>query len=203
MLDLHYRSYIRSYLCNRWVWSELTIGCQSSCCDFVRGSTLCHTGLVRAHFQLPEFACIVAVILSEASQAIALVLSEPTVSCQSPHVYSPWSCWRFPMLSPWSCWSPLSVVWVRTWRPHELVRGFQHNRPGFIRAHCQISESACILAVNFVRIEVDYQNQDMCFTDCHSDGEFRTLYVWNEFSLFSINCIPIIHRQTNLYYLHE
>jgi hypothetical protein len=54
--------------------------------DLVRGFSGYRPGLVRAYRQLSESAHIVAVILSEVSHDIALVLLEPTVSCQSPHV---------------------------------------------------------------------------------------------------------------------
>ena len=54
--------------------------------DLVRGFSCDHPGLVRAYRELSESARIVAVIVSQVSHAIALVLSEPTVSCQSPHV---------------------------------------------------------------------------------------------------------------------
>jgi hypothetical protein len=54
--------------------------------DHVRGFSCYRPGLIRAYRQLSESARIVAVMLSEVSHAIALVLSEPTVSCQSPHV---------------------------------------------------------------------------------------------------------------------
>jgi len=60
-----------------------------SCRDLVRGFSGYRPGLVRAHCQLSECARIVTMILSEASHAIALVMSEATVSCLSPHVYSP------------------------------------------------------------------------------------------------------------------
>ena len=73
-------------MCNRTVWSELTDSYQSSRRDLVRGSTCRCPGLVRAHCQLSESARIVAVIVSEDSHAIAQVLSEPTVSCQSVHI---------------------------------------------------------------------------------------------------------------------
>jgi hypothetical protein len=43
---------------------------------------------------------------------------------------------------------------------------------------------------------VEYQNLDMCFTDCHCNRDFRTIYAWNEISQFSINCIPIINHQS-------
>jgi hypothetical protein len=111
MLDLHYGSFGRGTLCNRTVWSELKVGNQSSRRDLVRGSTTCHHGLVGVNCQLAESARIIAVILLEASHAIAPVLaesariiavilleashaiapvlSEPTVSCQSLHVLSP------------------------------------------------------------------------------------------------------------------
>jgi hypothetical protein len=114
--------------------------------DFVRGVSCYRPGLVRAHRQLSESARLVAVIVSEASHAIALILSEPTVGCQSPHVFS---------------LSSLSGL------------------------------------------TVDYQIRDMCFTDCHSNRDFRTIYVWNEIRQFSINCIPIINHQSNIYYIHE
>jgi len=146
MLDLHYGSFRRGYLCNRAVWSEITVGCQSSHCDLVRGCMCCRPGLVRAHCQLSESARIVAVILSEASHAIAPIFSEPTVSCQIPHIYSPRS-----------------------------LSG----------------------------LTVDYQNLDMCFIDCHSNRNFRTIYPWNGISQFSINCIAIINHQSNIYYIHE
>jgi len=54
--------------------------------DLVRGFSRCRPGLARAYGQLSESTRIVAVIFSEVSHAIALVLSEPTVSCHSPHV---------------------------------------------------------------------------------------------------------------------
>jgi len=86
MLDLQYGYFGSGYLCNGTVRSELTVGCQSSRHDLVTGSKCCRPGLVRAHSQLSECAHIVAVILSEASHAIDLVLTQPTVSCQSLHV---------------------------------------------------------------------------------------------------------------------
>jgi len=55
-------------------------------CDLVRGFSSYRPGLGRANHQLSESAHIVAVVISEVSHAISLVLSEPTVSCQSPHV---------------------------------------------------------------------------------------------------------------------
>jgi len=117
-----------------------------SCRDLVRGFSCYRPGLVRAHRRLSESACIVAVILSEASHAIALIFSKPTVSCQSLHIYQQWS-----------------------------LSG----------------------------LTVDYQSLDMCFTDCHSNRDFRTIYTWNEISQFSINCIPIMNHQSNIYYIHE
>jgi uncharacterized membrane protein YiaA len=51
------------------------------------------------------------------------------------------------MLSPWSCQSPLSAVRVRTYSRRDLVRGFSCYRPGLVRAHCQLSESARLVAV--------------------------------------------------------
>ena len=69
-------------------------------CDLVTGVTCHRPGLVSAHRYLLESACIVPVILSEASHAIALVLSQPTISCQSPRVKLPESCQRLLMLSP-------------------------------------------------------------------------------------------------------
>jgi len=53
--------------------------------DLFSGFSCYRPGLVRAHSQLSESARMVAVILSELSQAITVVLSEPTVSCESPH----------------------------------------------------------------------------------------------------------------------
>ena len=84
--------------------------------------------------------------MSEASHALALILSESTVSCQSPHVSSPSSSSGLP---------------------------------------------------------VHYQNVDMFFTNCYSTRDFRTIYGWNEISQFSNNCIPIINRQSNIYYIHK
>jgi hypothetical protein len=114
--------------------------------DHVRGISCYRPGLGRAHHELSKSARLVAMILLEASQAIALILSEPTISWQSPHVYS------------------------------------------------QLSLSG---------LTVDYCNLDMCFTDRHSNRNFRTIYVWNEISQFSINCIPIINHQSNIYTIHE
>jgi hypothetical protein len=57
-----------------------------SCCDLARLFSSYHSGHVRAHRQLSESARTVAVILQDFSHAITLVMSEPTVSCQSPHV---------------------------------------------------------------------------------------------------------------------
>ena len=57
--------------------------------DLVGGFPCYHPGLVRAQRQLSESARIVAEILLEASHAIALISSEPAVSGQSLHVYSP------------------------------------------------------------------------------------------------------------------
>jgi len=136
------------------------------------------------------------------------------------------------MLSPWSCHSLPSVVRVRTYSRRDLVRGFSCYRPGLVRAHRQLSESAHIVAVilseashaialilseptvschsphvhlplSMSGLMVDYQNLDMCFTNCHSNCDFRTIYAWNEISQFSINCIPIINHQSNIYYIHE
>jgi uncharacterized membrane protein YiaA len=55
-------------------------------CDLVTGFTCCHPGLVRAHCQLSESGHIFAVMLSEVYHAIALAVSERTVSCQSPYL---------------------------------------------------------------------------------------------------------------------
>jgi hypothetical protein len=55
-------------------------------CDLIKSFSCYRPGLVRAHHQLSESARIVAMILSEVSHAIALVFSDPTVSCQSPHI---------------------------------------------------------------------------------------------------------------------
>jgi len=107
------------------------------------------------------------------------------------------------MLLPWSCLSPLSVVRVCTYSRHNLVRGFSCYHPGLVRAHRQLSESACILAVISVRIQGRSSDLDMWFTDCHSNCDFRTISSWNEFSQFSIDCIPITNHQTNIYYTHE
>jgi len=136
------------------------------------------------------------------------------------------------MLSPLSCHSPLWLVRVGTYSCHDLVSGFSCYRPGLVRAHCQLSESTHIVAViwseashgislilsgptvscrsphgyspsSLSGLMVDYQNLDMCFTDCHSNHDFRTIYAWNDISQFSINCIPIINHQTNIYYIHE
>jgi hypothetical protein len=57
--------------------------------DLVSGFSYYRPGLVRAHRQLSESTRLVAMILSEGSHALALIVSEPTVSCQSPHIYSP------------------------------------------------------------------------------------------------------------------
>jgi len=54
--------------------------------DLVRGFSCYWPCLVRTHRELSDSARIVSGVLSEVSHAIALVLSEPTVSCQSPHV---------------------------------------------------------------------------------------------------------------------
>jgi hypothetical protein len=136
------------------------------------------------------------------------------------------------MLSPWSCQSPPSVVWVRTYSRRHLVRGFSCYLPGVVRAHRQLSESAHLVAMilseashaialilweptiscqsphvyspwSLSGLTVDYQNLDMCFTDCHSNHDFRTIYTWNEISQFSINCIPILNHQSNIYYIHD
>ena len=95
------------------------------------------------------------------------------------------------MLSPWSCQSPLAAVRVRTYSRRDLVRGFSCYRPGLVRAHRQLSESACIVAVilseaphaivlTLSGLTVDYQSLYMYFTDCHSNHDFRNIYVWNE-----------------------
>ena len=55
------------------------------------------------------------------------------------------------MLSPWSCQSSPSVVRVRTYSRCDLVRGFSCYPPDLVRAHRQLSESAGILAMIFVR----------------------------------------------------
>jgi hypothetical protein len=51
------------------------------------------------------------------------------------------------MLSPWSCQSLPSVVRVRTYSRRDLVRSFSCYRPGLVRAHRQLSESARIVAM--------------------------------------------------------
>jgi len=58
------------------------------CCDLVSGFTCYCPGMVRAYCQLSESARIVAVILSEVYDAIAMVMSVPTVSCKSLYLYS-------------------------------------------------------------------------------------------------------------------
>jgi hypothetical protein len=173
------------------VLTELTVSCQSSHRDHVRGFACCHPGLVRADCQLSESTHIAALILSEASHAIALVLSETTVSCQSLYVLSPWYCQRLLTLSPWSCQSPLSAVRVCTYSCRDLVSGFSCYCPGHVKAHRQLSESARIVAVilseaphaivfTLSGLKVDYQSLYLYFTACHSNYYFRTIYVWNE-----------------------
>jgi hypothetical protein len=124
------------------------------------------------------------------------------------------------MLSPWSCQSPQSVVRLRTYSHQDLVKGFWWYRTGHVRAQPQLWESAQIVPVIlseepqtiplmlsehtvscrgtrvylpwfFSGLMVDYQNQDMCFPDCHSNCDFGTIYPWDEISQFSINCILI------------
>jgi len=136
------------------------------------------------------------------------------------------------MLSPWSCQSPLTAVRVCRCSRHDLVTGVSCYRHGRVSAHRQLSESACIVAMilseashaialilseptiscqsphvyllwPLIGLIVEYRNLDMCFTDCHSNRDFRTIYAWNEISQFSINCIPIIYHQTNICYIHE
>jgi len=136
------------------------------------------------------------------------------------------------MLSPCSGQSPLSVVRVRTYSRHELISVFSCYCPGHVRVHRQLSESARIVTVILPEVShsialilpeptvssqsphlyspwslsglmVDYHNLNMCFTDCHSNRDFRTIYMWNEINQFSINCIPMINHQSNIYYIHE
>jgi len=152
MLDLHYRSFTRWHFCNHTVGSELTVRCQSSHCNLVRGSTCCCPGPIRAHCQLSESTRIVAVILSEASHAIAMVLSETTVSYQSPHRLSWCSYQLVLMVLPWSCQHPPSVVRVYTYSRRDLLRGFSWYCPNLLRPHRQLSESAHILVLILDRI---------------------------------------------------
>ena len=84
--DLQYLSLGRDYLYNRAAWFEPMVGCQGSPLYLGRCITCCHTGLVTANCQLPKSASIVAVISSEASHAITLLMLEPPTTSQSPHV---------------------------------------------------------------------------------------------------------------------
>ena len=126
------------------------VGCQSSRCDLVRGSTSCSPGLVRAHCELSESACIVAVILSEASCAIPRILSEPSISFQSPHGSSSCCCQRLVIVSRWSCQSPPSVIRVRAYTLCDPVRGFSCYLPGLVRAHRKLPKSTRIPTMFFV-----------------------------------------------------
>jgi len=107
------------------------------------------------------------------------------------------------MLSSWFCKCPPSVVRVRTYSCHDFVRGFSCYRPDLVRDHHQVSEFVCIFTWSLSGLTVEYQNLDMSFTECHSDRDIRTIYLWNEISQFSINCIPIIYHQINIYYIHD
>ena len=49
----------------------------------------------------------------------------------------------------------------------------------------------------------DYRNIYIVFPDWHSNRDFWTLYTWNEFSQFSIDCIPRINRHIDIHYIHE
>jgi len=96
-----------------------------SCIQLLLYQSRTHEGLelTRTKGESPsvtEFACMDAVITSAASQGITLFLLEPTVSCQSLHIKSSWSCLRLLMLSPWSCQSQLSPVSVHTYTNHDL-----------------------------------------------------------------------------------
>jgi hypothetical protein len=125
------------------------------------------------------------------------------------------------MLAPWCCLSPASVVRVRTYNQRDLIRRFPCYHPRLVSDHHQLSE--CVRIVDVILSEatvscrsllaysswslwglfIDYHNLDMCFTDCHSNRDVRTIFVLNKMSQFSINWFPIIHHQTNIYYIHE
>jgi hypothetical protein len=104
-------------------------------------------GYVKAHHQMLHCVHIVAVILSEATNAIAFVMTEPAVSCQSPHIQAPLLCHRLLLLSPWSSKNPLSVVTVCTYSHHDLARRVSGSRPGHESVIFQVLELICILAV--------------------------------------------------------
>jgi len=151
MLDQYYGSFGRAFWGNHTVLPKLTVACERSCSYLVRGSACYHPRLVRARWQHSESTHIAALILSEGSPAIALFSSEPTVSCQSPPIYSLWSCQRLLMHSPWSCHSQLSVVRVCVYCRHYLVRGFSWNRPRLLQAYCKLPECIHIITAIICR----------------------------------------------------
>jgi len=136
------------------------------------------------------------------------------------------------MLSPSPCQSPPSAIRVCMYCHCVLVKGFSCYCSGHVRANCQLSESACIVAAigseashcfawvlptPTIRNQtpyiwvwwfslgptINYQNLHWCVTDCHSNRDITTLYAWNECSQCSINCIPILNHQTNIYYVYK
>ena len=134
--------------------------------------------LVRPPHQLSESTHIVAVILAEISDAIDLVLSESTVSCQRLHEKSPCSWQRLFILSPWSCESAPLAVWV------------------FIYIDIMIFIDAThAIALTLLGLMVDYQSISMYITDIHFNHDFWTIYMWNEIwfvlhPLYSNNRLP-------------
>ena len=110
---------------------------------------------------------------------------------------SPSSCQRLHIISPWPCQCTVSTVRVCMYSHRDLVKSSSSHRPGHGRAHGQLSESAHTVAVIFSEashaialvlaeltfscrspqvysqwslsgLTVDFQNLDVCFTDCDS-----------------------------------
>ena len=107
------------------------------------------------------------------------------------------------MLSPWSCQCPLSVARVCIYTRSDPVRGF--SRITLIMSEPTVScRSPHVYSPwSLSGLTVDYQNLVMCFTHCHYNHDFRTIYTWNSISQFSLNCIPIINHQSIIYYILE
>jgi len=87
MLDPHYRLYVRGILGNCTVTLEHRVSWNSSHHNLIRCSACFFTGIIRAYCQVLESVQIAAMISSVASHAIALLFSEPTVSCWSLHIW--------------------------------------------------------------------------------------------------------------------
>jgi len=121
---------------------------------------------------------------------------------------------------------------VYTYCHHKLVWGILCYCAGLVEVYCHLPESARIVTMicseasytfNLVlpflnircpsvhiysswtlsRVMVNYQFLVLCITNCHSNCNFRSTYALNECRYYSINFIPILNHQANIYIIHE